>query len=78
MAKEKQMMRSTTDRWIGGVCGGLGDYFNIDPTVVRVVFFLLFWFGWGGALIYLALWIVLPQEPAADIGIVQEASQIAE
>ncbi|MEJ2151055.1 MAG: PspC domain-containing protein [Chloroflexota bacterium] len=71
-------MRSTTDRWFGGVCGGLGDYFNIDSTVIRVVFFLLFWFGWGGALVYLVLWIVLPQEPAADIGIVQETSQIAE
>jgi phage shock protein C len=78
MAQEKRLMRSTTDRWFGGVCGGLGDYFNIDPTVIRVVFFLLFWFGWGGALVYLVLWIVLPQEPAADIGIVQEASEIAE
>jgi phage shock protein C len=78
MAQEKRLMRSTTDRWFGGVCGGLGEYFNIDPTVIRVVFFLLFWFGWGGALIYLVLWIVLPQEPAADVGIVQEASQIAE
>jgi phage shock protein C len=78
MAQEKRLMRSTTDRWFGGVCGGLGDYFNIDPTVIRVVFFLLFWFGWGGALVYLVLWIVLPQEPAADIGIVQETSQIAE
>jgi phage shock protein C len=78
MAQEKRLMRSTTDRWFGGVCGGLGDYFNVDPTVIRVVFFLLFWFGWGGALVYLVLWIVLPQEPTADIGIVQEASQIAE
>ena len=78
MAQEKRLMRSTTDRWFGGVCGGLGDYFNIDPTVIRVVFFLLFWFGWGGALVYLVLWIVLPQEPAADIGIVQETSQITE
>jgi len=78
MAQEKRLMRSTTDRWFGGVCGGLGDYFNIDSTVIRVVFFLLFWFGWGGALVYLVLWIVLPQEPAADIGIVQEASEIAE
>jgi phage shock protein C len=78
MAQEKRLMRSTTDRWFGGVCGGLGDYFNIDSTVIRVVFFLLFWFGWGGALVYLVLWIVLPQEPAADIGIVQETSQITE
>jgi phage shock protein C len=78
MAKEKRLMRSTSDRWFGGVCGGLGDYLDIDPTVIRVVFFLLFWFGWGGALIYLVLWIVLPQEPVADLGIVQEASQVAE
>jgi phage shock protein C len=71
-------MRSTSDRWFGGVCGGLGDYLDVDPTIIRVVFFLLFWFGWGGALIYVVLWIVLPQEPAADFEIVQEASQVTE
>ena len=78
MATEKRMKRSTSDRWFGGVCGGLGEYYNIDPTIIRVVFFLLFWFGWGGGLVYLILWIVLPQEPVADYGIVQEVSQIVE
>jgi phage shock protein C len=78
MAKEKHLMRSTSDRWFAGVCGGLGEYLNVDPTIIRVVFFILFWFGWGGALIYLILWIVLPEEPVVDYGIVQEASQIAE
>ena len=78
MASEKRMQRSTTGRWFAGVCGGLGEYFGIDPTVIRVVFFILFWFGWGGGIVYLIMWIVLPQEPAADYGIVQEVSQIAE
>ena len=78
MATDKRMQRSISDRWFAGVCGGLGEYFGIDPTVIRVVFFILFWFGWGGGIVYLILWIVLPQEPAADYGIVQEVSQIAE
>lgn len=60
----KRLYRSRNDRMIGGVCGGLGSYFNIDPTIVRVVTALgavitgtaLFW-------AYLVLWIVVPEEP---------------
>ena len=47
---------------IGGVCGGLGDYFGIDPTLVRLIFILLTVFGGGGVLIYFILWIIVPEE----------------
>jgi phage shock protein C len=45
------------------VCGGLADYFTVDPTVVRVLFIVLAVMGGAGALIYLAMWLVVPVEP---------------
>ena len=59
---EKRLYRSRTDRMIGGVCGGLGAYFGVDPTLIRLVFVLLLVFGGSGFLLYLILWIVLPEE----------------
>jgi len=48
---------------LAGVCGGLAQYFNIDPTLVRVLFVVLAVLGGSGLLIYLVLWIVVPEEP---------------
>ena len=59
---EKRLYRSRTDRMIGGVCGGLGNYFSVDPSLIRLAFVLLFVFGGSGFLLYLILWIVLPEE----------------
>jgi phage shock protein C len=60
----KQMTRSTTNRMIAGVCAGLGEYLNIDPTVVRLLFVLGFFLTGPGILIaYLILAIIVP-EPA--------------
>jgi len=50
---------------LGGVCAGLAKYFNLDPTVVRLIFVLLFILAGQGLLIYLILWLVVPLEPAA-------------
>jgi phage shock protein PspC (stress-responsive transcriptional regulator) len=47
---------------IAGVCGGLGRYFSVDATIVRLVFLLLLIFGGAGFLLYLILWIVVPDE----------------
>jgi phage shock protein PspC (stress-responsive transcriptional regulator) len=60
--EEHRLYRSKTDSMIGGVCGGLGKYFSIDPTLVRLAFVLLAVFGGGGVLIYLILWIIIPLE----------------
>ncbi len=59
----KRLYRSKTDRMIGGVCGGLGQYLAIDSTVVRLVFLLLFFVGGSAIPIYLILWVITPQEP---------------
>lgn len=58
----KRLYRSRTDRMVAGVCGGLAQYFNIDVTLVRLVFLLLLVFGGGGFLIYIVLAIVVPEE----------------
>ena len=55
------MYRDPDARIIGGVCSGLGAYWNIDPTLIRIVFIVLAIFGLAGVLIYLILWIVLPE-----------------
>lgn len=60
----KKLYRSKKDRKLAGVCGGLGEYFGIDPTLIRVGFVLLALpGGLPGVLPYLILWIVIPEEP---------------
>lgn len=54
------LYRSETNRVLGGVCGGLGEVFNIDPTLVRILFVLAALFGGSGILFYLVLWVVIP------------------
>lgn len=60
---DKKLMRSRTDKMIGGVCGGLAHYLGIDSTLVRVVFAVALFFGGTGALLYLILWLVMPASP---------------
>ncbi|HET7713788.1 MAG TPA: PspC domain-containing protein [Patescibacteria group bacterium] len=57
---EKTLHKSQTNRVLAGVCGGLGEYFDIDPTLVRVAFILLFFSGGLGIFLYLALMVVMP------------------
>lgn len=60
----RKLYRSREDRMIAGVCGGLGKYAGIDPTVVRLIFALLVVLGVGsGLLIYLILMLIVPLEP---------------
>jgi len=55
---------SETDRKIGGVCGGLGEFFDKDPTLFRVFFILIILFSFGfGVLAYLAMGLVIPKRP---------------
>ena len=58
----KRVYRSTTEKVIGGVCGGLGEYFGIDPTWVRVLFVLTIFANGIGLLAYLIGWIVIPKQ----------------
>ena len=63
MEGPKRLYRSKNEKMIAGVCGGLADYFHMDPTVVRLIFILLFIAGASGALIYLIMWLITPLEP---------------
>ncbi|MBI5467039.1 MAG: PspC domain-containing protein [Candidatus Kerfeldbacteria bacterium] len=58
----KKLHRSQTNRMIAGVCGGLGEYFGIDPTLVRVVFAVMTVFWGAGLVLYIALAIIIPLE----------------
>ncbi|GAB4510947.1 MAG: hypothetical protein OHK0046_08380 [Anaerolineae bacterium] len=62
MITEKRLTRSTTEKMLGGVCGGLAAYFRIDPTIVRLVFVALALAGGPGLLLYIVLWLIMPQE----------------
>lgn len=58
----RPLRRSVDDRVIGGVCGGLAEYLDLDPTIVRVVYVLLSILSaaFPGTLVYLILWILIP------------------
>ncbi len=59
MNSQPRIMRSSTDRMVGGVCGGIGAYLGVDPTLVRIGFVLLTLAG-VSPLLYVILWVVLP------------------
>ena len=69
MAQEpKRLYRSRSKRMLGGVCGGLGEYLKIDPTVMRVIFVVLAFFYGASLLIYLIMWVLVPEEPLSEAG----------
>lgn len=61
--ENKRLYRSRSDRMLGGVCAGLAHFLGMDPTVLRLIFLVLFFLGGHGLLIYLILWIITPLEP---------------
>lgn len=61
--ENNKLSRSRTDRILFGVCGGLAKYFNVDPTIVRVIFILLVLTPGAGVLLYIVLAILMPLEP---------------
>ena len=60
----KRLYRNTKERILGGVCSGLADYFNIDPTLMRLIYLAVTLLT-GGAfvILYLILWIIMPEPP---------------
>jgi len=59
--KMRKLFRDTENRVAGGVCSGLGVYFSVDPMLFRILFIVLIFMFFSGGLIYLILWIVLPE-----------------
>ncbi len=64
MTTQRRLYKSHDDKMIEGVCGGLGEYFNVDPTLIRLAFAISVIGGFGaGILIYIVLAIVVPEAP---------------
>lgn len=63
----RRLYRSESDRMIGGVSGGLGEFFGVDPTLVRIAFLVLAFMGGAGIPIYVAMWIIVPN--ASRVGV---------
>jgi len=64
---EKRLTKSKTDRKLFGVCGGLGEYFGIDPTLVRLAFVLLALFNGIGLVLYIILAVIMPSEKNVEM-----------
>ena len=60
---DKRLYRSRNEKMIGGVCGGLAEYFDIDPVLVRILFVVAVFAGGSGVLAYIICWIVMPAQP---------------
>ena len=63
----KKLYRSTTQVKISGVCGGVAEYFNIDPTVVRVIWAVTSIFAFAGVIAYAVCAFVIPEKPDGEI-----------
>ena len=77
----KKLYRSREDRWVGGVCGGLAKYLDVDPIVVRLIALILVLCAGGGLLVYIIAWIVIPEEPVEEpdsLAIVDESPTTVE
>ena len=70
----KRLERDRQNKVIGGVCSGLGNYFEMDPAFWRVLFCLLFFLGCSGLLIYVILWIVMPGKDYTRANVVNDAT----
>ena len=64
---KRKLYRSQKDKMIAGVCGGLAEYFEIDVTIVRLLFVLVLLLGGSAVLVYIILWLVLPKDPSEPI-----------
>lgn len=60
---EKKLYRSRNNYMIAGICGGLGDYFNVDPTMIRLIVAFCTLLGGAGLLIYAIAWFIIPLSP---------------
>lgn len=61
----RRLCRSCAERKLAGVCGGLGEYSDVDPVLFRVLFVVLAFMGGLGILLYVAFWLAMPEAPAA-------------
>ena len=60
--EEKKRLTRSINKMIGGVCAGLAEYLDIDPTIVRIVWVLMVLFAGFGILLYIILWLIMPKQ----------------
>ena len=65
--RHRKLYRSQENRMIGGVCGGMAEYFNIDPNLMRILWVILAFLGGSGVIVYLAALIIVPNNPDQTI-----------
>ena len=65
MIKESELYKASSNKILAGVCQGIAEYFDIDPTTVRIIWFIISWFYGIGVAIYILLWIILPNKNEA-------------
>jgi len=63
---QKRLCRSRTEKMIAGVCGGIAEYLDVDPTIVRIVWVLVAFLAGTGILLYLILWVIMPLDAPAS------------
>jgi len=60
---KKKLYRSKKDRMIAGVCGGIAEYFDVDPTLIRLLTVIFVLLGGAGVICYIIAWIIIPKNP---------------
>ena len=65
---EKKLYLSKKDKKVGGVCGGIAEYFGLDSTLIRLIFVLFGLIVGSGLLAYIIAWIVMPERPEEESG----------
>lgn len=58
----KKLYKTSYNKMVAGVCNGISEYFEVDPTIIRLVFVGLAFFGFTGIAIYIAAWIIMPEK----------------
>ena len=75
----KKLYRSKSDRKIGGVCGGLGEYFGVDSTLVRLAAVVLIFASGAGLIAYIVAWAIIPERPNhVDVSYEAKSSSVGE
>lgn len=64
---QKKLYRSKSNRMMVGVCGGIAEYFNVDPTIIRVIWAIASVFAFAGVIAYAICAFVIPEKPETDI-----------
>jgi phage shock protein C len=67
MSEQKRLLRSRTNRMLGGVCAGLANYLGMDPLLIRVAFAALGFVNGFGVILYFVLWIIIPDEASREL-----------